>query len=58
MSQHKYMTDAEYEAEYGPVQLPYLTSGESSSECLDSGLVCSIDPRTGKCTECGKPEDL
>ena len=36
--------------------LPYITKGESSSACLDSGLVCSIDPRTGKCSECGKAE--
>lgn len=37
--------------------LPYLTSGQSSEQCLDDGLVCSIDPLTGKCTECGIRED-
>ncbi|QGJ95002.1 hypothetical protein KHQ86_gp158 [Gordonia phage Stormageddon] len=36
-----------------PPDLPHLTEGESSRQCLDAGLVCSIDPRTGKCTECG-----
>lgn len=38
--------------------LPYITRGESSTECLDDGLVCSIDPATGECTECGTPEDV
>lgn len=33
-----------------------LTSGESSAACLDAGLVCSIDPTTGTCTECGHRE--
>jgi hypothetical protein len=37
--------------------LPRLTSGESSEQCLDAGLVCSINPRNGLCTECNKPED-
>lgn len=37
--------------------LPRLTSGESSEQCLDAGLVCSISPRNGLCTECNKPED-
>jgi len=37
--------------------LPRLTRGESSAACLDAGLVCSVDPRSGNCTECGAPED-
>lgn len=36
--------------------LPYLTSGPSSKECTEAGLVCSIDPEQGKCTECGEFE--
>lgn len=35
---------------------PYITRGASSDECLDQGLVCSIDPHTGRCTECGELE--
>ncbi|GAB3863549.1 hypothetical protein GCM10028801_31440 [Nocardioides maradonensis] len=38
--------------------LPYLTRGESSESCLDMGWNCSIDPETGRCTECGKKEDF
>jgi hypothetical protein len=38
------------------LHMPYLTRGESSSECLSRGLVCSIDPGTGRCTECGAAE--
>lgn len=33
--------------------LPYTTKGPSSEDCLDAGLVCSIDPLIGACTECG-----
>lgn len=36
--------------------LPYPTRGESSEQCLDAGLNCSIDPATGRCTECGVEE--
>jgi hypothetical protein len=36
--------------------MPYTTNGPSSTECLDAGLVCSIDPTTGQCTECGQEE--
>jgi hypothetical protein len=35
---------------------PYITNGASSEGCLNAGLVCSIDPMTGKCTECGQEE--
>jgi hypothetical protein len=38
------------------MMLPYLTDGPSSKECTDAGLTCSIDPATGKCTECGEFE--
>jgi hypothetical protein len=38
------------------MMLPYLTDGASSKECTDAGLTCSIDPATGKCTECGEFE--
>lgn len=38
------------------MMLPYLTDGSSSKECTDAGLTCSIDPATGKCTECGEFE--
>lgn len=39
----------------GPVPLPHLADTDSS-ECLDNGLVCSVDPLTGRCTECGGRE--
>lgn len=39
------------------VTLPRITRGESSQECLDAGLNCSIDPASGACTECGTAED-
>lgn len=38
------------------MMLPYLTNGPSSTECTDAGLTCSIDPVSGKCTECGQFE--
>lgn len=37
--------------------LPHLGETDSTG-CLDKGLVCSIDPHTGRCTECdGQEED-
>jgi len=38
--------------------LPYITGADSSDECLDKGLNCSIDPATGACTECRRPEGM
>lgn len=38
--------------------LPYITGADSSDQCLDAGLNCSIDPLTGRCTECNRPEGM
>jgi hypothetical protein len=45
------MRTYEHPETFEAVDMPYL-SDTDSAECLDNGLVCSVDPNTGRCTEC------
>jgi hypothetical protein len=46
------ISEALTDAENVPPNAPRLADTDSS-ECLDNGMTCSVDPTTGRCTECG-----